>query len=274
MKKTVKRSVGLILLLAITTVSAFASTALKSPVYLPAKSATNNSPSISAIAAKERHRMLVCSSILNIYGSASLSGNVVAVRNKGDIIEASTEDGLIYEVYSSSGIVGYCRAGGLVYTDTKIVAKLPVQWEIDADSATKRYTELTDVNEFAYARDSAIKVTSETVLVQREILLALYQKSVTINRAGYTLSIEEGYGISDVPEECPASPQSGALIRLSLTDTSGSRVPVSSNSQMLALIEQCGLIQLGDSDIFYSSSHEKYMQINISVSDLVYVIYE
>ena len=277
MKNNIKKLFGVLLLLAALSTGSFADLAGAGLPYQPEQNKVENSyaevAKPAAAALGERRNMVVCSSILNIYSDESLAGDIVAVRNKGEIIEASTDDGLIYQVYSNSGIAGYCRASGLIYADTKTVVKLPVLWEIDPDSAAKKYTELTDVNEFAYNSQNGLRVNSEVVLVQRDLLISLSKAASSISSGGYTLAIEQGYSTDEAPEGCPADFRSGALVRLSLTDSGGNVTPLSENARALSAVLGAGLVRFEESELFYLSSYDTYMLINISSSDYVYVIY-
>lgn len=275
MKKIIKISIGVLLLLALAAGGTSAATTAKEPSY--------NTPSLSESADivrsmsapyGERRTMKVCSSVLSIYSNAELTGSVVSEKHKGDIVEATTNDGIVYEVFADTISIGYCHGSGLIYADTKTVAKLPVMWEIDSSTASKKYTELTDVNEFAYRSGSGLAVSEETILVQREVLIALSGVAPRLRSLGYTLSIESGYDTDEAYEDCPASPRSGALVCLALIDAYGNRVSVAENETALAAISSAGLLRHAESDLFYASEHEKYMQKVFSVSDYVYVIYE
>ena len=82
-------------------------------------------------AAPVKKNMKVCVGSLNIYGNPDLKGAPVATRTKGSVLSVSTEDGLVYCVYTSSGILGYCSSTGLVLPATKTVAKVPFVWEAE-----------------------------------------------------------------------------------------------------------------------------------------------
>lgn len=320
---------------------------------------------------EQKQAMIVCTSVLSIYGNTSLSGAPVATREKGDALSVSTSDGLIYKVYTTAGLLGYCHAGGLIYADTKTVAKVPFVWESytyelppedsespedselpddstdntqngtqtantdentdngtdtshdtspdgstpdtspdgpdteegegnggsteeggddilppDDDEAEEvppitvtvtKYSDLVDVNEFAYSKGSILAISSKTVLVQRDLLKCLEIKCRALKGLGVSVSIENGYSLTSYSDPalqgCPVSSKSGALVKLRLKDGAGASLSPAEDTQVLELLADAGLVRIGESDWFYLESYEDYLTVNQSSSSLVYTIY-
>jgi len=311
---------------------------------------------------EQKQAMIVCTSVLSIYGNTSLSGAPVATREKGDALTVSTSDGLIYKVYTTAGLLGYCHAGGLIYADTKTVAKVPFVWESytyelppedsespedselpddstdntqngtqtantdentdngtdtspdtspdgpdteegegnggsteeggddilppDDDEAEEvppitvtvtKYSDLVDVNEFAYSKGSILAISSKTVLVQRDLLKCLEIKCHALKGLGVSVSIENGYSLTSYSDPalqgCPVSSKSGALVKLRLKDGAGASLSPAEDTQVLELLADAGLVRIGESDWFYLESYEDYLTVNLSSSSLVYTIY-
>ena len=253
----------------------------------------------------EKKEMLVVGSTLNIYSDKTLTGKAVATRKKGVIVTASTYDGIIYTVYAGETMIGYCRASGLVYADTKTVVKLPTACEevvcrdlitpdpiVNEEGETiqpepvygeeytvLKHSELADVNEYAYAESSSLAIREDTVLVQRDILEALEHSSSSMKKAGLSFIIVSGYSLDGTDEikDAPLSAKTGALIKIYCVDSSGASVSVAYNTYARSAIASAGLVMAGkdgNSDWYYASDYNQYLETNITSSDYVYVIYE
>ncbi len=288
--------------------------------------------------------MKVCTAVLSIYGNPELSGPAVATRSKGDRLTVSTEDGVVYKVHTSSGVLGYCHAGGLIYTDTKTYAALPYLWEyveelvappestlpeegeenngtdapengettVNEDSeetegsegegtqpaeptnpsdpaepslpteptepetvTVLKYSDLVDVNFFAYDTGSVLGTNSDTVMLQRDYLKKLEALKGELSQMGLTVFVKTGYSLS-LPEGtdsvlCPASSKSGALATLIFKDTTGAEYALT--QELTSLLENAGILRVGDSSLFYLENHSTYLCPTFTSADLIYMIY-
>lgn len=246
--------------------------------------------------------MVVCASVLDIYGNPSFSGSPITVKQKGDKLLAATDDGLVYRIYTTSGIYGYCRGSGLLYADTKTAVKLPVRLSarkyreettvpVDDPERPGEYeivygeekteilkSELADVNEYAYRKMSPLTPCDEPVLVQRDVLEKLDHAGSSLVSAGLSLCIESGYSLTEPSElsseEVPLSVKTGALMKITCVNSAGSRVSAASNVYTRNALTIAGLVRIGESDWYYASGYDSYFEITVTSSDYVYVICE
>jgi len=249
------------------------------------------------------YSMVVVCSELDIYGSPNFSGAPVMVKQKGETLTVSTSDGSVYTVYSTSGIVGYCRASGLLYADTRTVVRLPAQFvkevyreqtvvpsedperpgEYDivyGEEITKiRVSELADLNEYAYRRLSPFAPSSEVILLQRDILEALERYGSSLSSAGLSFSVESGYSLTEPSEiaglyELPLSVRSGALLKITCINSAGNKVSAAANVYSRNALSAAGLTRVGETDWYYSNNYDNYANVTVTSSDYVYVIYD
>ena len=251
-------------------------------------------------------RMVVCVSKLTLYKSRN--GDLLSdpdasyIKHKGNEIVVKPVSELVYQVLSSANgtLVGYCYAAELVDKDTKLVAKLPYLWDVItvqipvenpeapgggdvADGSVTQtpepeytyeeklvYTDLVDINEFAYRKDSSIAISGSTVFAQRDLLKAIERVAIGDN----TFAISAGYKASALPEGCEIPASSGAIVKLTLIGADGKASSVSSLNGLTSSLSAVGILRYEETDWFYLADYSKYMTSDFSSSDYVYTLFE
>lgn len=141
-----------------------------------------------------------------------------------------------------------------------------------------KHSELADVNEYAFSSPDVFAASSETVLAQRDLLEALLANSSGLSKPGLRLCVEAAYSAS-VPgelsgEELPASLKTGAVAKITCRNNAGSVVKVSSNQYSRNALSSAGLIRLGNTDWYYLPDCDGYLELDLNLSGLVYMIFE